>query len=667
MKGSWLVYSCSAICLSLIILTSNKALGAANPLDEWKVLSPIPTRGTLTGVAYGAGTFVAVGRGSIVMSCDGVSWTATAGPYPASFNSICYADGKFVAVGDQGDYTETGWVGVSTNGVDWTAQSVPGARALLAVTFGNGQFVAMGRHGTALVSPDGIDWTLCSVKEGNWDFDGYGIAFGNGQFLGVGGARNVEVMTSADGISWVPLTNEDLMTTMHAIVFSGTTWVIVGLDYGGNSILTSPDAGTWTRHFMSPHQDLNSVIYAGGKYVAVGYAGAIVTSVDGADWSVLVPQTADSLYAVAFGNGSYVAVGARGAILSSVDGEHWVNRGALATEGLTGVASGQGLDLVAGDRAAILVNNVGWRRSETMKPTNTLGVAFAGGRFFANLAGGGLLTSVDARSWSSCAVEDPVTMLCVAEAQGQYIAVGDRIWTSTNGETWKVTYSPGMRLTGAAYGANAWVAVGSGGYVFRTTDAGVSWEFPSSGVTNSLKGVAFGNNRFVAVGAKGMILHSTDGKSWTSAPPLDEINLNAIVFGDTNFLAVGDSATIISSSDGLKWTRRSTDPRMEHLRSVSFGNGHFIAVGDFGTIAQSGQLALLPVRIDFHRSIDNAAAQLSVSGPTPGNYGIEFATQPFSDASWLRLTNVWLTNSPVTLPVETPQAGSGFYRVVLTQ
>ncbi|MGC8967977.1 MAG: hypothetical protein ACP5JV_06590 [Thermus sp.] len=54
----------------------------------------------LYGVAYGNGTFVAVGwDGTILTSPDGVNWTARTSGTSNNLNAVTYGNGTFVVVG----------------------------------------------------------------------------------------------------------------------------------------------------------------------------------------------------------------------------------------------------------------------------------------------------------------------------------------------------------------------------------------------------------------------------------------------------------------------------------------------------------------------------------------------------------------------------------------
>jgi hypothetical protein len=79
-----------------------------------------PSTRTLMDSTFGNGLYVIVGRtpggssGSILTSADGVTWTNRSA---ANLSGICFANERFVAVGDGGH------IRTSTNGVNWTTQS----------------------------------------------------------------------------------------------------------------------------------------------------------------------------------------------------------------------------------------------------------------------------------------------------------------------------------------------------------------------------------------------------------------------------------------------------------------------------------------------------------------------------------------------------------------
>jgi hypothetical protein len=94
------------------------ALRLATP-NVWTWRNPTTTGNELWAVAYGAGRYVAVGRGgTILTSTDGSAWVPQAQFMPTLFTNVVFADSKFVAVGSNGN------VLVSTDGLSWTSRNV---------------------------------------------------------------------------------------------------------------------------------------------------------------------------------------------------------------------------------------------------------------------------------------------------------------------------------------------------------------------------------------------------------------------------------------------------------------------------------------------------------------------------------------------------------------
>ena len=116
---------------------------------------------TLMGTAYGSGLFVSVGRtpggsaGSVLTSSDGVTWTNRSA---SNLNGICFVNGLFVVVGDNG------LIRTSNNGVSFTTQVSGLTNSLWGIAYGDGYFVAVGDQGVLLTSTDGVSWTRRNTR-----------------------------------------------------------------------------------------------------------------------------------------------------------------------------------------------------------------------------------------------------------------------------------------------------------------------------------------------------------------------------------------------------------------------------------------------------------------------------------------------------------------------
>jgi hypothetical protein len=147
-------------------------LRSVNDGDNWAwvdvatCLPMLSSTETIKGVAYGAGTFVAVtDRGHIITSADGSgTWAVQTNPLAAAaaLRRVSFADGLFVIIAGSGAPAEGGQYATSPDGVTWTAMAaaVAGVGDASPV-YGGGVWLQTG--GGGLVNrwaPDYVDWTL---------------------------------------------------------------------------------------------------------------------------------------------------------------------------------------------------------------------------------------------------------------------------------------------------------------------------------------------------------------------------------------------------------------------------------------------------------------------------------------------------------------------------
>lgn len=159
----------------------------------------------------------------------------------------------------------------------------PRQSALKAQVFGNGRWVAVTSDGKLRCSTDGIEWNSADLPVERFL---RGVAFGNGQFVAVGGS------------------------------YAG----------GGSVILTSVNGRSWNLHHCASKQVLHGVAYSGDRFIAVGAGGTILTSKSGRCWQKQDSGTDATLAAVVYGNGTCVIGGDDGLILSSRDILLWTRR-----------------------------------------------------------------------------------------------------------------------------------------------------------------------------------------------------------------------------------------------------------------------------------------------------------------------------------------------------
>ncbi|WP_341279729.1 InlB B-repeat-containing protein [Paenibacillus sp. FSL H8-0537] len=278
-----------------------------------------------------------------------------------SNQDVCYGNGKFMAVTDEGGIL------TSSDGTSWTYYEPENTLKLSSISCDNGQFVAVTRAGLASSSSDGVIWKTGHTLNNYLSL--WGVSYGNGLYVAVGNkiAGNI-------GAIYTSTTSEtpDLWTDRNV----STTSVLKGVTYGNQkfvavgqngTILTSSDGVSWTSQNSGTAADLKGVKYLNGKFVSWAVDGTtILTSVDGVSWSKITTSglicekcalvNSGVLHSVSYGNGTYVGVGSFNSIYTSSDLVSWTKSYEAAFGSLNGVTYGNGTFIVVGNRGDIFQN-----------------------------------------------------------------------------------------------------------------------------------------------------------------------------------------------------------------------------------------------------------------------------------------------------------------------
>ena len=608
-----------------------------SPFDRWTWRNPLPWGYNLFGVAYGKGTFVAVGDGVILTSPDGHTWTRRASSTANEslyLHAVAYGNGTFVAVGYRNGTTtiENPVIVTSRNGITWTGRTSPVTdKWLYGVTYGNGTFVAVGLDGTLLTSPDGITWTKRALPETGATFNLYAVTYANGTFVAGGYSSlyfvytvNSAILTSPDGITWTRRTLPETNKHIDGIAYGNGTFVAIASE---GAIYTSPDGITWATGTLPVSSVVFSAItYANGTFTAVGWQhdyndtadpgiSVIFTSPDGFTWTGrALPEGSESLnlQAVAYGNGTFTAVGSGGIILTSSKGVTWQKKAWSVSYGwLASVTYGKSIFVAVGHDST---------HTDILTPV--------------------ILTSTKGATWQKKApTVRSGSLSAVTCGKDTFVAVGvahkksywednTYILTSPDGVRWTERTSPvaGAALSAIAYGNGTFVAVGSeynsttriDTPVILTSVDGITWTGRSSPFTKGeINGIAYGNGAFVAVGSGvgsgGIVLTSPDGITWTGKTlSAAHGGLLTVAYGNGTFLAAGDG--LYTSPDGITWTARTSPP--VGISVIIFHIATFVAAGDSG--AGSGFIFTSPDGITWTRRISPPTAG-GISGFAYGN------------------------------------------------
>ena len=269
------------------------------------------------------GCFVAVGYGGRrLSSADGASWendqswSEKAADDDNVLFSVAWGKGTFVAVGGG---ARVGRLLTTRDGKEW--KELPSQKGRVdSVAFGNGRFVAT--HGREFLwSEDGEAWQ----SGGKLDFKGSlhprKCVFGNGIFVVIGdgdpsGAKRVSFRAmTKDGTSCDHFAAET--PAARAVAFGAGRFVVVGPD---GLCESSADGKTWEAAPAEPGESLSGVVWDGRRFLASGGKTAW-TSPDGVRWtreSWRIPCH------ILYGSpGLYLGASWNGGLWQSADGVAW--------------------------------------------------------------------------------------------------------------------------------------------------------------------------------------------------------------------------------------------------------------------------------------------------------------------------------------------------------
>ncbi len=197
-----------------------------------------------------------------------------------------------------------------------TPASVPATPK--AQVSGNGRSVTLGADGKLRCSADGIEWSPAYLPVESFL---RGVAFGNGQFVAVGGSYATGtsvILTSVNGRSW-NLAANPYKQVLHAVTYSGGRFIAVGVN---GTILTSKSGQRWQKQNSGTDATLAAVASGNGVCVIGGDDGLMLSSRDTLVWTRQISGTSRYVGQIAFDHERFVATTGNSQ-LTSIDGARW--------------------------------------------------------------------------------------------------------------------------------------------------------------------------------------------------------------------------------------------------------------------------------------------------------------------------------------------------------
>ncbi|GAA4714149.1 hypothetical protein [Brevibacillus fulvus] len=387
------------------------------------------------------------------------------------------------------------------------------------------------------------------------------------------------------------------------MIYTGNQYVGVG-DHG--TIIKSTDGINWqaTSKFADYH--LSAIGWSGQQYVVFGAARGFSSearnapseafvSTDSLTWTKVDFPFDEHIRGVVWNNGTFVAVSPTSVFLSA-DGQDWTQYPLPEVWSAGGwggiVCQNNRLFIGTPDSSRLMTSQDGqhWIPIDGHVQLNNL--AWFGGQYIG--VGNGLYTSADGVNWKKQSAHAAAHLTTIAANGARVTAIGwlndgKRIsLTSTDGKQW-VQHDLSNLVTGIniLLPANGgFVGTGSpddnsfpvSTYAYYTKD-GANWSTKLIGTTGEFGGVATNGKRTVAVGLYGAIVYTDNGLDWQSSFPLGmRPNLFNIAWGNNKFVAVGNYGAFYSA-DGVYWSKASVPYKSKFgdLRNIVWTGKIFVA------------------------------------------------------------------------------------------
>ncbi len=557
---------------------------------EWRT-SHTGTGYRLSDVVWGNGLFVVVGGesgeefspglGVILTSDDGVNWVERHREDYLTLNAVVWTGAQFVAVGI-GDRAL-----LSSDGLNWSEIDLGGSQFIWDLAWNGSQLVALGRRGyfggppTFFTSENGEVWQQFTIER---EYAPESIAASGGRFVAVGSEH--DALVSDDGLTWTVSPYES-PRELDNVVDGGVHFLAVGNDVVGTSL----DGYTWSIEERATESRVYGLAWLGDGYLAVGEDGFMMSSPDGSVWTQLSAKSFDlpsswEINELATDGSTVVGVGEGSLIITGKHGTEWVRRSPPVSWGELNSVIWAGSAFWAVGSPGVLRSSDGvlWSWPEMIGDFDiTLFDIVWNGSLYVAVGWDqvpignrrSVITSRDGHDWTYQEILFSDPLHAVGWTGSRFVAAGDGDFflTSTDGEDWEQHSWPDSRdVRDMAWSGNRLVAVGGrwegGGYILSTTD-GINWvecDLPVESVSD-FDDVTWTGTHFVAVSRSSgdVIFTSPDGLDWSSETTGTGVWPVSVVGDDRSLYVTGRGLQIIRRTKSLadRPAPRRPDHRVE--------------------------------------------------------------------------------------------------------
>lgn len=190
-----------------------------------------------------------------------------------------------------------------------------------------------------------------------------------------------------------------------------------------------------------------AIAYGNGKYVAISSDGYATASTNGSTWTSPKQVTSNSLYDIIFADGKFVAVGTK-TLVYSTDGVNWTSgtSSTIASAWLSKIAYGNGIFIVCDSvRSYSSTDLATWNTGTTIGASSVRTLTYGNGRFIATGNMGFCASSENGQTWTKLNTNlgNIAANRCVYGNGKFVLSTNGWIYTSADGANWtEITMTP---------------------------------------------------------------------------------------------------------------------------------------------------------------------------------------------------------------------------------
>ena len=676
-------------------------------------------------VCYADGYYVVVGNDSGTgvyaigsMNADNIISCSAANSITGitSLNSVCYANGYFVAVGsvtvesEAGKSSSTGVYAIGTMNpnteINWSnGMKIPGATSLNSVCYANGYFVAVGSVtvesdnigicATGTVNGGTIDWTVTKIN-GIASIDS--VCCGNGHFVAVGnncdssaiGLYTIGSIGITGHVIWNETATQVASDNLISVCFANGYFVAISAQKYYTGTVSTDGTVKWSEgNELQKSNTYNSICYGSGYLLISGFNDSMIGHISADGKITLRSEASIPGNEACYGNGCFIIVGAGGYTTIQLQTQSLTGTTASGDTGVTNLYSvcyGEGYYVAVssndgtGDTNNYAIGTMNSDGTMTWKPgqisgiSNLQSVCYGDGYFVAVSSNNDyVIGTVNpdgiSMTWATGTISSISNLWSVCYGNGYFVVVND---SSTNNYAIGTVNSDGISMTWATgtissisnlwsvcYGNGYFVIIGYSSYaVGSMNDGTMTWTPGTISGIGRLRSVCYGNGYFVAISDNGINNYAigtvnSDGISmtWTIGTINDIGELQSVCYDKGYFVAVDNANSNyaignVNSDGSMSWTVRQIED-ISNLQSVCYGDGYFVTVGtsgDYVTIQLQDTNASVNTSITNCPKITDLGASNSPPSTSYLGYYIDSDPQSFAIPTSVKDNYIFVSN-----------------------